>query len=72
MAVDGIDEKTATELAKYGFSSILSIAEADIESLKKVSGIDDEKAMELIDKAKKHMAKQDKGENESIPDSKKV
>jgi len=28
--------------------------------------------MELIDKAKKHMAKQDKGENESIPDSKKV
>lgn len=72
MAVDGIDEKTATELAKYGFSSILSIAEADIESLKKVSGIDDGKAMELIDKAKKHMAKQDKGENESIPDSKKV
>ncbi|HNS32549.1 MAG TPA: transcription termination factor NusA [bacterium] len=73
-AIKDIDEKTAVELAKYGFSSIKSIAEADAAELVKVPAIDEKKAGELIEKAKKHMEKQvqTKGENESISDSEKA
>jgi len=71
-AIKGIDDKTASELAKYGFSSIKSIAETDVEELKKIPSIDENLAADIINKAKLHIENQDKEENESIPDSKET
>lgn len=71
-AIKGLDEETAGELAKYGFSSIKSIAEADVEKLKEILSIKEKPAAEIIDKAKQHIANQHKEENESLSDSKKT
>ena len=72
MVIKGLDQQMADELAKYGFSSIKSLAEADIEQLKKISSIDEKTAYEIKQKAKQHMENHYKGENESISDSEKV
>ena len=68
-AIKGIDEETAILLAKYGFSSIKSIAEANVEALLKIPSIDENIANKVIQKAKLHISKQNKEENESISDS---
>ena len=72
MVIKGLDQQMADELAKYGFSSIKSLAEADIEQLKKISSIDEKTAYEIKQKAKQHMENHYKGENESISDSEKA
>ena len=40
--IEGIDEKIITELAKNGYNSIKSLADADIETLTKIPSIDEE------------------------------
>jgi len=63
--IEGIDEKVATELAKYGYSSIKSLAEADVEELKKIPSIEEGMAEQLIMKAKEYREKMIKENNES-------
>ncbi|OPL10758.1 MAG: hypothetical protein AVO38_16270 [delta proteobacterium ML8_D] len=60
--IEGIDEKTALELAKFGYSSIKSLAEADVEEIKKIPTIENGLAEELIDKAKEYREKILKGQ----------
>lgn len=63
--IEGVDEKIASELAKYGYSSIKSLAEADIEELKKIPSLDEVMAGKLITKAKEYREKLIKDTNES-------
>lgn len=49
--IEGIDEKTALELAKFGYSSIRALAEADVSELSKIPSIGEELAGELVKKA---------------------
>jgi N utilization substance protein A len=68
--IEGIDDKTAVELAKFGYSSIKALAEADAEELKKIPAIEDEKAEELVNKAKKYrekMSEEKPAEKEAEP-----
>ncbi|MBN1445578.1 MAG: transcription termination factor NusA [Candidatus Omnitrophica bacterium] len=55
--IDGIDEKTALELAKFGYSSIKSLAEADVDEIKKIPAIGDNLAREIVDRAKNYREK---------------
>jgi len=70
--VEGIDEKMALELAKFGYSSIKALAEADTEELKKIPAVGEKLAAELVEKAKMYREKMlqkpeetEKEENES-------
>ncbi|MCM8776806.1 MAG: transcription termination factor NusA [Candidatus Omnitrophica bacterium] len=63
--IEGVDEKIATELAKYGYSSIKSLAEASVEEIKKIPSIDEGMAEQLIMKAKEYREKMVKENNES-------
>ncbi|MCX8082681.1 MAG: transcription termination factor NusA [bacterium] len=63
--IEGMDETIATELAKYGFGSIKSLSEADVEELKKIPSISEDMAEQLIKKAKEYREKIIKENNES-------
>jgi transcription termination/antitermination protein NusA len=63
--IEGIDEKTSLELAKFGYSSIKSLAEANVEDMKKIPAFAENKLAEkLIDKAKKYREKMLKEQEE--------
>jgi N utilization substance protein A len=55
--IDGIDENTAHELAKFGYSSIRSLAEADVEEIAKIPSIGQDLAQDIIDRAKNYREK---------------
>lgn len=63
--IEGIEENIAKELAKYGYSSIKSLAEANIEELIRIPNIDRDMAEQLITKAKEYREKMLKEDNES-------
>ncbi|MGI6596078.1 MAG: transcription termination factor NusA [Elusimicrobia bacterium] len=70
--IEGIDEKIITELAKNGYNSIKSLADADIETLTKIPSIDEETAELLITKAKQYREQPKKDNNESKRPGKEV
>lgn len=70
--IDGIEEDIARELAKYGYSSIKSLAEADIEELTKIPTIDKDIAEQLVTKAKEYREKKIKENNEGKGPGKEV
>jgi N utilization substance protein A len=55
--IDGIDENTAHELAKFGYSSIRSLAEADVEEIAKIPSKGQDLAQDMIDRAKNYREK---------------
>ncbi len=72
--IEGIEDKIALELAKFGYSSIKSLAEADIEDIKKIPAIEDELAEKIVNKAREYRRKiaekaeeSEKSENEKNP-----
>ncbi len=55
--IEGIDENAARELAKFGYSSIKSLAEADVEEIAKIPSIGKDLASEMVDRAKNYREK---------------
>lgn len=70
--IEGFDEKIIAELAKNGYNSIKSLAEADIETLTKIPSIDEETAELLITKAKQYREQPKKDNNESKRPGKEI
>lgn len=62
--IEGLDENIIKELAKYGFSSIKALAEAEIEELTKIPGIDENIGKQLIMKAKEYRKRETKENGE--------
>jgi N utilization substance protein A len=58
LAVDGMDEDLATELARHGIVTREDLAEQSIDELAEISTLDPERAGELILAARKHWFEQ--------------
>lgn len=55
--LDGVGEKTLTNLREAGFAKLSDISEAKVEKLTEVKGIGEKKAQSLIEQAKKLLKK---------------
>lgn len=53
--IEGIDENLARELGQFGFDSIKSLAQATMEDLMKIPGMDEEKAVQIMARAAGHL-----------------
>jgi N utilization substance protein A len=58
LAVDGMDEDLATELARHGIVTREDLAEQSIDELAEISTLDPARAGELILAARKHWFEQ--------------
>ena len=69
--IEGIDEKTALELGKFGYSSIKELAEANPEEIEKIPSIGNGLARDIIERAKDYRKKlKEKGEEKGISQNK--
>lgn len=60
--IEGIDEKLGKQLAELGYDSIKTLAQATVEDLMKIPGMDEEKAVQIVARAAGHLQ-----ENEAEP-----
>jgi N utilization substance protein A len=73
LSLDGVGEATATNLYQESFRSVEDVAGASVEELSQVKGISEEKAVKLIESAKRNLdriddnkdSKEDQEEEES-------
>jgi N utilization substance protein A len=65
IAIPGIGDVTAEYLLQEGFKSAEKVAESDIETLQEIEGIDPEKAAQVLQSAREHVAALRKAEEEA-------
>jgi N utilization substance protein A len=65
MEVLNLEEILAQLLASEGFSSVESLAEADMKAVASVEGLDEEIAKELISRAKEYLGSEEETEIDS-------